>query len=91
MERARHLVLPKRKQKKVTLTLPLDLIEFLDSCAGSVGQDRSGFLALLLDGFYDEIASFAKGYAMRIMEQAKMTGQRQNKVEEKALRENSPH
>lgn len=72
--------MPRRKTRKVTLTLPEDLIEFLDQCGGGVGQDRSGFLALVLDGFYDEIASFAKGYAMRIVEQAKMTEQRHNKA-----------
>ena len=69
MERPERLVLPQRKVKKYTLTLPTDLVEFLDTCAGAVGQDRSGFLTLLIDGFYDEIAAFAKGYAARILEQ----------------------
>jgi hypothetical protein len=51
----------------------------LDTCAGSVGQDRSGFLALMIDGFYDEITSFAKGYAARIIEQGLITDQRKNR------------
>lgn len=79
LERPEHLVLPRRKVKKVTLTLPEDQIAFLDTCAGSVGQDRSGFLALMLDGFYDEIIAFAKGYATRIIEQAAITEMRKNK------------
>lgn len=73
------MVLPRRKIRKVTLTMPEDQIEFLDTCAGSVGQDRSGFLALMIDGFYDEITSFAKGYAARIIEQGLITEQRKNK------------
>jgi hypothetical protein len=77
------LTLPKRHVKKVTLTLPEDEIEFLDACAGAVGQDRSGFLALVLDGFYDEITAFAKGYATRILEQAAITEQRKNRKKEK--------
>ena len=78
LERPERLVLPKRKIRKVTLTLPEDQIEFLDTCAGSVGQDRSGFLALTLDGFYDEILAFAKGYAARIIEQSAITEMRKN-------------
>lgn len=77
------MVLPRRKIRKVTLTLPEDQIEFLDTCAGSVGQDRSGFLALMIDGFYDEITAFAKGYAARIIEQGLITEQRKNKHEQK--------
>ncbi|MBA7669199.1 hypothetical protein ES703_77327 [subsurface metagenome] len=73
MERPQRLVLPKRKTKKVTLTLATDQIDFLDVCAGAVGQDRSGFLCLVLDGFYDEITAFAKGYAARILEQMTLT------------------
>jgi len=33
----------------------------------------------MLDGFYDEITSFAKGYAARIIEQAKISESRQNR------------
>lgn len=73
------MVLPRRKIRKVTLTMPEDQIEFLDTCAGSVGQDRSGFLALMIDGFYDEITAFAKGYAARIIEQVTITGMRKNR------------
>jgi len=76
MERPKRLTLPKRKVKKTTLTLPIDQIEFLDACAGAVGQDRSSFLSLVLDGFYDEILSFAKGYATRIIEQVAITEQK---------------
>ena len=72
------MVLPRRKIRKVTLTMPEDQIEFLDTCAGSVGQDRSGFLALMIDGFYDEITAFAKGYATRIIEQSAITEMRKN-------------
>lgn len=73
MERPERLVLPKRETKKYTLTLPVDQVQFLDTCAQAVGQDRSGFLALVLDGFYDEITAFAKGYAARILEQMALT------------------
>lgn len=79
MHRPERLVLPKRKTKKVTLTLAEDQIKFLDTCAGAVGQDRSGFLCLVLDGFYDEITSFAKGYAARILEQMAITEQKNKK------------
>ena len=76
MERPERLILPKRESKKITLSLPVDSIEFLDACAGAVGQDRSGFLCLVLDGFYDEILAFAKGYATRIIEQVSITEQK---------------
>lgn len=66
--------------------MPDDAIEFLDTCAGAVGQDRSGFLALVIDGFYDEITSFAKGYSTRIIEQAAITEQRRSKKGKKDLR-----
>jgi len=55
------------------------LVEGWAKEAGSVGQDRSGFLALMIDGFYDEITAFAKGYAARIIEQGLITEQRRNK------------
>jgi len=66
--RAKRIGLPKREVHKHLFTLPDDLVVFLDDCANATGQDRSGFLTLVLDGFYDEIASFAKGYAARIVE-----------------------
>lgn len=74
--------MPKRPIKKFLFTLPVDLVQFLDSCAGAVGQDRSGFLTIILDGFYDEIASFAKGYGTRIREQMQIT-ELKNKEREK--------
>lgn len=67
--RAQRIHLPKRPVKKWTFTLPTDLVMFLDECADATGQDRSGFLTIILDGFYDEIASFAKGYTARITDQ----------------------
>ncbi|GAI71796.1 unnamed protein product [marine sediment metagenome] len=63
----------------MTLTLATDQIEFLDTCAGAVGQDRSGFLCLVLDGFYDEITAFAKGYVARILEQMTLTALKNKK------------
>jgi len=71
MQRPRHLHLPKRVLRRTTITLPVDQLEFLDECAKAVGQDRGGFLTLVIDGFYDEIAAFAKGYVGRVLEQAK--------------------
>lgn len=71
--------LKKRKTKKTMLTLAEDQIELLDVCSEAVGQSRSGFLSLLLDGFYNEIISFARGYATRIIEQATSTNQRKKK------------
>lgn len=68
--RVRRIHLPKRPTRKTTITLPVDLLEFLDECAAGVGIDRSNFLSLTLDSFYDEIASFVKGYASRIRDQA---------------------
>jgi len=67
--RAQRIILPKREVKKWTFTLPTDIVEFLDECAEAIGQDRSGFLAIIIDAFYDEIASFAKGYGYKIVEQ----------------------
>jgi hypothetical protein len=83
----RHLHLPKRETQKVMLTLAVDQIEFLDTCAKAVGQSRSGFLSLMIDGFYEEIIAFARGYATRIIEQATITEHRKNKTGEKQLRE----
>ena len=80
MERGKRVNLPKRPVRKATLTLPEDTIEFLDVCADAVGLNRSGFLSLVLDGFYDEIMSFAKGYATRIIEQAVLTEQRKEQL-----------
>ena len=71
MQRPRRLHLPKRLLRRTTITLPVDQLEFLDECAKAVGQDRGGFLTLVIDGFYDEIAAFAKGYVGRVLEQAK--------------------
>jgi hypothetical protein len=71
MQRAKRISLPRRILKRTTITLPVDQLEFLDQCAKAVGQDRSGFMTLVIDGFYDEIAAFAKGYVGRVLEQAK--------------------
>jgi len=71
MQRARRIRLPKRILRRTTITLPVDQLEFLDECAKAVGQDRGGFVTLVIDGFYDEIAAFAKGYVGRVLEQAK--------------------
>ena len=71
MQRPKRITLPRRVLKRTTITLPVDQLEFLDDCAKAVGQDRGGFLTLVVDGFYDEIAAFAKGYVGRVLEQAK--------------------
>ena len=71
MQRAKRIRLPKRLLRRTTITLPVDQLEFLDECGKAVGQDRGGFLTLMIDGFYDEIAAFAKGYVARIIEQVK--------------------
>jgi len=71
MQRVRRVHLPRRPLRRTTITLPVDQLEFLDQCAKAVGQDRGGFLTLMIDGFYDEIAAFAKGYVARIIEQVK--------------------
>ncbi len=70
MERSKRLEphLPNRQKLKTTLTLPVDLIDFLDICARATGHNRSGFLSIILDMFYEEIVSFAKGYSLRIKE-----------------------
>lgn len=73
MQRAKRLHLPRRPLRRTTITLPVDQLGFLDQCAKAVGQDRGGFLTLVIDGFYDEIAAFAKGYVARIIEQVKQT------------------
>jgi len=75
----RHVHLPQRKTQKVMLTLATDQIEFLDTCAKAVGQGRSGFLSLVIDGFYEEIIAFARGYASRIIDQAAVTEQQKNR------------
>jgi len=69
MHRGRRVILPQRPLRRTTFTLPVDRLEFLDECAKAIGQDRSGFLSIILDGFEDEIAAFAKGYVARIMKQ----------------------
>jgi hypothetical protein len=71
MQRAKRLSLPRRILKRTTITLPVDQLELLDECAKAVGQDRGGFMTLFIDGFWDEIAAFAKGYVGRVLEQAK--------------------
>ena len=71
MHRSKRIHLPKRETKKVTLTLPADTIELLDVCSDAIGIDRSNFLSLVIDGFYDEIISFAKGYATKLFEEEK--------------------
>jgi len=71
IHRSKRVHLPKRETKKVTLTLPTDTIELLDVCSGAMGINRSNFLSLLIDGFYDEIISFAKGYAIKLFEEEK--------------------
>lgn len=70
MEKTKRLetYLPNREKEKITLTLPIDLVQYLDLCAQATGHNRSGFLTIVLDLFYDEIASFAKGYSLRIKE-----------------------
>jgi hypothetical protein len=78
MQRARRITLPKRVLKRTTVTLPVDRIEFLDECAKAVGQDRSGFLSIVLDGFEDEIAAFAKSYVWHITRQAKKARENNN-------------
>lgn len=74
MQKARRIHLPKRPLRRTTITLPVDQLEFLDQCAKAVGQDRSSFLTILIDGFYDEIAAFAKGYVARIFKQSEEEG-----------------
>lgn len=69
VQRTRRIILPKRPLRRTTVNLPVDQLEFLDECAKAVGQDRSGFLTIFIDGFYDEIAAFAKGYIARVMGQ----------------------
>jgi hypothetical protein len=83
MQRGRKLILPARPLRRTTFTLPVDRLEFLDECAHAIGQDRSGFLSIVLDGFEDEIAAFAKGYVARIMKQVQNS---QEKASENAER-----
>jgi len=83
MERARRVDFPKRKMRKVTLTLPVDLIEMLDECAGATGRDRSDFLTTVLDGFYDEVISFTRGIVTQIQVQAQALAQSPGAVEER--------
>ena len=68
MHRSKRIHLPKRGTKKVTLTLPVDTVELLDVCSDAIGINRSNFLSLVLDGFYDEIISFTRGYATKLFE-----------------------
>lgn len=66
------LNLPQRILRKTTLTLPEDQIQFLKICAGATtGGNRSQFLTMIIDTFYDEIIAFARGYALRITEMEK--------------------
>ena len=51
------------------MTLPEDTIELLDVCSDAIGINRSNFLSLVLDGFYDEIISFTRGYATKLFEE----------------------
>jgi hypothetical protein len=81
MQRPRRIQLPRRILRRTTITLPEDQLDFLDQCAKAVGQDRGGFLTLVIDGFYDEIAAFAKGYVGRVLEQAKKVEEGKNNAE----------
>lgn len=69
MRRQKRIRLPKRPLKRTTFTVPVDRLEFLDECAEATGFSRSGFLSMVLDGFEDEIASFAKGYIARLIKE----------------------
>ena len=90
LEKGRRVepMLRKRTTRKTTLTLPEDLIGLLDVCAEATGQNRSDFLSLVLDIFFDDIVSFARGYSLRIrqfaeIEEAQKAKERVKNVAEK--------
>lgn len=59
--------------KRTTITLPVDQLEFFNMCAKAVGQDRGGFVTLMVDFFYDDIVRFAEDYVSKVKQDKVLT------------------
>jgi len=56
------LYAPKRKQKKVNMTLTEDTIKFLDDLSGAMGMSRSSFLQIFIDTHNEYMTEFVRGW-----------------------------
>jgi len=56
------LYAPKRKSKKVNMTLTEDTIKFLDDLSGAMGMSRSSFLQIFIDTHNEYMIEFVRGW-----------------------------
>lgn len=50
----------RRRYRRTTFNLPVDILKFLDAYAEVARKDRDSFLALIIDMFHDKIITFIK-------------------------------
>ena len=53
---------PKRKPKKVNITLTEDTVEFLDDLSLAIGLSRSSFLQVYIDKHNEYMVEFVEGW-----------------------------
>jgi len=53
---------PKRKPKKVNMTLTEDTIKFLDDLSEAMGMSRSSFLQIFIDKHNEYMVEFVQGW-----------------------------
>lgn len=53
---------PKRKQRKILVTLPEDTVSMLDDCAEAMGYSRSAFLQVYFDTYSEQVITFTTGW-----------------------------
>jgi len=53
---------PKRKLKKVNMTLTEDTIKFLDDLSDAIGLSRSSFLQVFIDKHNEYMTEFVQGW-----------------------------
>lgn len=54
---------PQRKQKKILVTLPEDIVEMIDDCTRAMGMtSRSAFLQVYFDTYSEQVITFTTGW-----------------------------
>jgi len=53
---------PKRKAKKINMTLTEDTVKFLDELSGAIGLSRSSFLQVFIDRHTEYMSEFVEGW-----------------------------
>jgi len=56
------LYAPKRKQRKINVSLTEDTIKFLDDLSGAMGMSRSSFLQVFVDTHNEYMVEFVRGW-----------------------------